>query len=696
MAKDLVLDIREQPDGSLIFELADEVWAHVSFPRSGGSKEQVLMWRKDVMLAPESGRVNSKSSRDAWVKAAREGFNESVERDEEGRVLYKAGQDRIPNIEAAIKKMCAKICAPTGAGGQSLRDKMTKGGKLPPAERLVQYAADEAEFFHDPDRRAYVAVERDDHVENYGLDQEVFQDWLEWIFHRNEEARLIFAEEQRAQAMGDLYVGLVEDNIPPTPALRESQKNDAISKIRALARFRGREHHVHIRVAPGAAEGLDGIFFDLGDETWRAVHITKDGWEVVENPPVKFIRPNTMRALPVPKKSQSADALRQILNLPKNAEGDRHWHLILAWLVYSFVPPGLPAAGQYPILLLGGRKGSAKSTSEKILKMLLDPTKAPIRTKPQSERDLYVEADSCWCLAFNNFSRISDWLSNAFCNLSTGGGLGLRKLFTDRDMTVFDATRPLMINGIGEVVTRDDLLDRSIAIDLPDISDKVRKVEEDIFRRLEEIKPEVLGFIYSAIATGLGKVDDIPRENLPRMAGFTVWGIAIEDALGGEPGSFRRTYRAARGAAVEKSIEANPVIVLLFDFAENYTEENPRLIEPEDLWKELREMAGEELARTKDFPASASALMQTLNRLELDLQTIGIYAGRRTRSNKDKRRKVYYKPPGDGGDGGDGDGEDAVPQENPVDKGDSDTGGRGDGGDGTLSPIEDEEEEGEV
>jgi hypothetical protein len=56
--------------------------------------------------------------------------------------------------------------------------------------------------------------------------------------------------------------------------------------IEAKAHFDAPERVVHIRVG-----GLDDrLYLDLGDATWRAVEIDATGWQVIDNPPVRFRR----------------------------------------------------------------------------------------------------------------------------------------------------------------------------------------------------------------------------------------------------------------------------------------------------------------------------------------------------------------------------------------------------------------------
>jgi hypothetical protein len=134
--------------------------------------------------------------------------------------------------------------------------------------------------------------------------------------------------------------------------------------------------------------------------------------------------------------------------------------------------------GPFLVLVLNGEQGSAKSTLVKILRALIDPNLAPLRTAPKEERDLMVSAKNAWIISFDNLSYLPPWLSDAICRLATGGGLGTRELYTDNEEIIFEARRPVIFNGIEELATQADLLDRSVILSLAEIPDEKRRDEE--------------------------------------------------------------------------------------------------------------------------------------------------------------------------------------------------------------------------
>ena len=86
---------------------------------------------------------------------------------------------------------------------------------------------------------------------------------------------------------------------------------DAMGVLEGMAIFDGQEHETAVRIS-----GDDNcIFVDLANEAWQAVKITADGYEVIDNPPVKFIRPRGVLPLPIPESGGTLDELRPFINV---------------------------------------------------------------------------------------------------------------------------------------------------------------------------------------------------------------------------------------------------------------------------------------------------------------------------------------------------------------------------------------------
>ena len=88
-----------------------------------------------------------------------------------------------------------------------------------------------------------------------------------------------------------------------------------------------------------------------------------------------------------------------------------------------------------------------------------------------------IAATNGHVVAFDNLSRLPGDLSDNLAVLATGGGFAVRQLYTNREEVIFQAQRPIILNGIGQVATRGDLLDRAVVVTMPPIPDELRKDE---------------------------------------------------------------------------------------------------------------------------------------------------------------------------------------------------------------------------
>lgn len=81
----------------------------------------------------------------------------------------------------------------------------------------------------------------------------------------------------------------------------------------------------------------------------------------------------------------------------------------------------------------------------------------------------------------------------------TGSGFSKRQLYTDYDDIIYSFKRCLGFNGINLVATKADLLDRGLIIQLERIPDKKRHKIKDIWNGFNEIRPQLLGYIFDIL-----------------------------------------------------------------------------------------------------------------------------------------------------------------------------------------------------
>ena len=224
-------------------------------------------------------------------------------------------------------------------------------GPPPQRDQLTELVND-AELWHDAKRTAYISVPINGHVEHWRL--------------RSHEMRLILRHR---------YLTAKKGEQPGGQALE-----DAIGALEARAIFDGPEYEVFLRTG----SHLGKNYLDLCDKDWRTIEIDVDGWRVVENPPVKFIRTNAMQALPLPDRDEDRAEDRTVTDLLKpfiNTKTDADFMLVVAWLVAAMRPQG-----PYAILAVNGEAGTAKSSACRYLRALVDPNVVALRSLPKKIR----------------------------------------------------------------------------------------------------------------------------------------------------------------------------------------------------------------------------------------------------------------------------------------------------------------------
>jgi hypothetical protein len=160
--------------------------------------------------------------------------------------------------------------------------------------------------------------------------------------------------------------------------------------------------------------------------------------------------------------------------------------------------------------------------------------------------------------AFDNLSGLPGWLSDTFCQLTSGGAFSTHRLFTDQDEVLFSAARPVILNGIEDIVTRPDLADRAILLMLPPIPERRRRSESALWQEFDLGRPQILGALLDAAAHGLKMVPHVRLKHLPRMADFALWAAACEGNFRA-PGTLERAYLNNRSLAIENIVDTDPV-----------------------------------------------------------------------------------------------------------------------------------------
>lgn len=441
------------------------------------------------------------------------------------------------------------------------------------ASTLVELAAG-VELFHDDDGTPFATFETGGIRRTWPVRSKGFKSWLSKLHY---------------DATG---------NVATAQAMQ-----DALAALEGRAIHDGPKAQVFIRLGEHAGR----LYLDLCNDKWEAIEIRPDGWRVIQNPPVRFRRARNAHPLPYPITGGNLGTLSKFVNVTS----DEDLALVIGWLVFTLNPHG-----PYPVLALSGEQGSAKSTATKLLKMLVDPSKAPLKQPPRNEEELIVAAQHGRVTALDNLSKIPDWLADALCRLATGGGLSKRELYSDAEEIVLEAKQPVIFNGIGELIERPDLLDRALPVTLKMIQDGTYREEADVWKEFEVAAPALLGAILDAASCALRRLPSVQLTAKPRMADFARWVEAAAPALGWPQGYFVGIYAGSRTKGREEAVADNPLAGILLTLAESAP------------WRgtatELLALVQAGMNQSREAPATNRALTNQLKRLAPVLRTVGL------------------------------------------------------------------------
>lgn len=391
----------------------------------------------------------------------------------------------------------------------------------------------------------------------------------------------------------------------------------AVASLPGRARLNKRTSEVFIRVAENGRR----IYIDLATPNRDIVEVSATGWRIIQQAPVYFYRPKGMLPLPIPTRPGNLLPLRSLVNVASEPD----YLLLVSWMLSA-----LRRQAVYPVLVLMGEQGTAKSTLSKVIRALVDPRELEIQSLSKTEQDLAIAAKNAHLLAFDNLSNVPSNISDALCRLSTGGGLSTRRLYTNADEETFSGTRPFLLSGITDFVTKSDLADRAIFLRLPVIDKSQRLTESAFWARFHKDAPQIFAGLLDALVHGLANISSVPCSDLGRMADFEVWSIACEEALT-ERGMFKEALRANADAKIEDLIEGDPLAQAICDLMEHHP-----------IWTGTSQQLMDSLVRPGQharmgLPPNASALSKQLRASEATLRAKGIVIEKRRAGSAGKR-----------------------------------------------------------
>jgi hypothetical protein len=236
-------------------------------------------------------------------------------------------------------------------------------------------------------------------------------------------------------------------------------------------------------------------------------------------------------------------------------------------------------------------------------------------------------------------------MADAICRLATGAGFGKRKLYTDDEEHIASVVRPVLLNGIPNLLARSDLASRALAATLPQIPDEARLPEEDIQRRFEAIAPEMFGLLLDGLATALKRLPKLKLAAFPRMADFARLACAAAPAFGWTEEEVLAAIDDSAATAVIAIIEGDPVAGAVQALAQTLPENGKWKGTATALLEKLNWLVSETVLRSKAWPKDATRLSGRLRRLAPALRAVGVAINLDDRDGHDRTRTITISRP---------------------------------------------------
>jgi len=212
-------------------------------------------------------------------------------------------------------------------------------------------------------------------------------------------------------------------------------------------------------------------------------------------------------------------------------------------------------------------------------------------------------------------------------------------LYSDDDDFIYNLRRCVGLNGVNLAATKPDILDRGLNFRVKRIADEDRRLERDVKKEFDAMRPQLLGYMLDVLVKVLKLKEELGGlnlEKLPRMADFAECGEIVSRCMGNEKGAFLKAYQNNIKLQTEEIIESSQIATCL---AHWFDEIWPKTADKDkgeklDEWKGtatillqiLEDVAGtlKVSIKSKFWPKSLSSLSRRLNEIAVTLKEIGV------------------------------------------------------------------------
>jgi energy-coupling factor transporter ATP-binding protein EcfA2 len=474
------------------------------------------------------------------------------------------------------------------------------------SDLLIGFVSDSCELFHNKNKECFAKINIDGRTEVWDISSTGFADWIRGEYFRT-----------------------TSRGIP------DKKLNEITPTLKALAIHKGYEEEVFMRVAQ-----VDGkIYIDLCDKDWNVVEITKDKWRVIDKSPVSFIRNSYMLPMQEPRGSYTVPFNQDIQLLKKHINIRSEDFILVVGILMMYLQYG---DGDMPLLIVNGEAGTGKSTFTKMIRELVDPNSEPLLMHPK-EDVVPIIANSNYVVSLDNLSGIRKSFSDLLCTIATGTSHITRRHYTNKEMSVISMKRPVILNGIEDIASRDDLVRRSVILELLRIEDGSVSDDAEVMNNFRKDVPVIFGALCTGLMMALKNIDTVQINNITSMSRFCRWSGAAMPAFNWTADMFMEGYHDNLKRSYIAVLDTSPFTAAIMKMFEDKSDIDWN--GTPDEFREYLEMVMRDnpIIRSKYWVKSAKGVMNIIRRSRKALEKVGITI-ETYKSGGNKTRVRIYKP----------------------------------------------------
>ena len=359
--------------------------------------------------------------------------------------------------------------------------------------------------------------------------------------------------------------------------------------------------------------GDDDMYeYFFADENKKCIQIRANKVKFTKTPKYYFLQKRNTLPQTIPKKTDVGlyDLLRKYINL-----NDDDYKLFLTYLCQLFM-----YNTAHMICIISSEHGSGKSTFTRIIRRLVDPTRAENALVPKSIDDLLNHCANNNVVCFDNTKCLSNDESDVLCAAVTGATLPKRTLYTTSEETLLFLKNIVIINGINIIPKKSDFIERSLLFELQKMTTDKRKSENEFFSEFEKDKPFIMYRIFKTVSEAMKVKETLKLDKSHRMydAFFDMCAIAV--ALGFDLEEYQEIFFENNKKLELAYAENNSFVNAIVDYMQFVM--NDRVFSA--TMTQAYRIIGKYYDGS-DFPKSASAFSRKLHEEESAIREMGYH-----------------------------------------------------------------------